>query len=175
MDGPVSNFAFKFNFRRYTEGVALQASLEAALKMLAEPEYKTSVEKVFVIGGAQVYAEALASPQCEAVHLTEVAAGPYNHNRSRFSSTGSCLVRETTGNPPPPPNIPRRCLREAETGTVVRPWVWAAAGAPFTCDAFMPPIDAAKYRLYAAAPVVHDKGGVKAGPTSSCLPAIQYT
>jgi len=30
------------------------------------------VERVFVIGGAQVYAEALGSPKCTAVHLTEV-------------------------------------------------------------------------------------------------------
>ena len=82
------------------EGVVLQASLEAALKMLAAPEYKASVEKVFVIGGAQVYAEALASPQCEAVHLTEVAAGRFDYNRSLFSSTGSCFVRETTGSYP---------------------------------------------------------------------------
>jgi dihydrofolate reductase/thymidylate synthase len=58
---------------------------------------------VFVIGGAQVYAEALASPQCEAVHLTEVAG---------------------------------------------------VEGAAFKCDAFLPAIDAAKFKLYAAAPVV---------------------
>jgi dihydrofolate reductase len=31
------------------------------------------VESVFIIGGAQVYAEALASPLCEEVYLTKVA------------------------------------------------------------------------------------------------------
>ena len=33
---------------------------------------RKEVERVFVIGGAQVYAEALGSPKCTAVHLTEV-------------------------------------------------------------------------------------------------------
>ena len=35
----------------------------------------------------------------------------------------------------------------------------AAAGS-FTCDAFLPAIDAAKFKLYAAAPVVREKNGV---------------
>ena len=92
------------------EGVLLQPSLDAALDLLSGKDYKTNVEKVFVIGGAQVYAEALASPLCEAVHLTEVTP---------------------------------------------------AADKPFTCDAFLPALDPAKYRLYATAPVVHEKDGVK--------------
>lgn len=92
------------------EGVLLQPSLDAALELLGRAEYASSVEKIFVIGGAQVYAEALASPRCEAVHLTEVTP---------------------------------------------------AADAPFTCDAFLPALDAAKFKLYAAAPVVREKGGVK--------------
>ena len=92
------------------EGVLLQPSLDAALELLASDEYAASVEKVFVIGGAQVYAEAMSSPQCQAVHLTEVTP---------------------------------------------------AADAGFKCDAFLPKIDDAKFKLYAAAPVVHEKGGVK--------------
>lgn len=92
------------------EGVLLQPSLDAALELLGRAEYASSVEKIFVIGGAQVYVEALASPRCEAVHLTEVTP---------------------------------------------------AADAPFTCDAFLPALDAANFKLYAAAPVVREKGGVK--------------
>ena len=30
------------------------------------------IEHVFIIGGGQVYADALRSPQCSAVHLTAV-------------------------------------------------------------------------------------------------------
>ena len=48
-------------------------SLSAALELLASPPHACGVETVFVAGGAAVYAEALASPGCEAVHLTVVA------------------------------------------------------------------------------------------------------
>jgi len=54
------------------EGVLLRESLDDALETLASEEHQVNVERVFVIGGAQVYAEALASPRCSAVHLTEV-------------------------------------------------------------------------------------------------------
>ena len=55
------------------EGVLLRPSLDAAL---SDPEVQTAAktERAFVVGGAAVYAEALASPLCEAVHLTEVTA-----------------------------------------------------------------------------------------------------
>jgi dihydrofolate reductase/thymidylate synthase len=51
------------------EGVLLAPSLEAALELLPPPSV---VETAFVIGGAQLYAAALGSPACEAVHLTSV-------------------------------------------------------------------------------------------------------
>ena len=54
------------------EGVLARASIEEALETLSTGEYKDIIEKVFVIGGAKVYEEALKSEQCEAVHLTEV-------------------------------------------------------------------------------------------------------
>jgi|TARA_B110000967_G_scaffold210062_1_gene270122 dihydrofolate reductase/thymidylate synthase len=54
------------------EGVLLRASLDEALEFLGSEEMRKEVERVFVIGGAQVYAEALGSPKCTAVHLTEV-------------------------------------------------------------------------------------------------------
>jgi len=54
------------------EGVLARASIEEALETLSTGEYKDIIEKVFVIGGAKVYEEALKSERCEAVHLTEV-------------------------------------------------------------------------------------------------------
>jgi dihydrofolate reductase/thymidylate synthase len=53
------------------EGVLLAASLEAALEALP-----VRVETAYVIGGARLYEEALASPRCEAVHLTAVELMP---------------------------------------------------------------------------------------------------
>jgi len=82
-------------------GVLLQSSLESALATLASEAYATQVESVFVIGGAQVYAEALESPLCSMVHLTEV---------------------------------------EGE----------------HECDTFIPPIDASRFRLWAASPSKRD-------------------
>ena len=54
------------------QGAEVSASLEDALRLLAGPQHAGRVEHVFVIGGGQVYAEALASPLCTAVHLTQV-------------------------------------------------------------------------------------------------------
>ena len=92
------------------EGVLLRESLDDALETLASEEHQRNVERVFVIGGAQVYAEALASPRCSAVHLTEVT---------------------------PPSSAPDA----------------------FKCDAFLPKLDPARFKLYAAAPVVREKDG----------------
>jgi dihydrofolate reductase/thymidylate synthase len=83
-------------------GVLVARSLEAALAALASPPHAAHVETVFVIGGAGVYASALASPLCEVVHLTEV-------------------------------DIP-------------------ALDATDACDTHMPPLDAARFALWAAAP-----------------------
>jgi len=53
-----------------TEGVRHARSLDEALAIAAE----AGVADVFVIGGGQVYAEALADPRCARVHLTRVHA-----------------------------------------------------------------------------------------------------
>ena len=92
------------------EGVFLRPSLEAALELLSAPEHEAGVEKVFVIGGAQVYAEAMASPHCQALHLTEVT---------------------------PPADEPEK----------------------YKCDAFLPQIDPAKFKLYASAKPLREKDG----------------
>ena len=83
------------------EGVLVRKSIEDALNAISANDKK--VEKTFVIGGAQIYEEALKSEKCEAVHLTEV---------------------------------------EGE----------------FECDAFIPKIDATKYKLYGQSKPITEKG-----------------
>ena len=47
-------------------------SLTEALESLESPPLNGSIDKVFVIGGSQIYSEALRHPSCSVVHLTEV-------------------------------------------------------------------------------------------------------
>lgn len=54
------------------ENVVMCGSLGSALEMLAAPPYSMSIETVFVIGGGQIYREALCSPNCDAIHITEI-------------------------------------------------------------------------------------------------------
>lgn len=51
------------------EGVWVESSLEAALGRLAQLSGRGAV---FVIGGGEVFREAIALPQCRGVHLTRV-------------------------------------------------------------------------------------------------------
>lgn len=53
------------------DGVLVHGSLDAALGALAG---RAELAKVFVIGGGELYAEALAHPACARVHLTRVHA-----------------------------------------------------------------------------------------------------
>ena len=48
------------------------SSLDEALTRLSEAPLAGAIENVFVIGGSQVYAEALGHASCGAVHMTEV-------------------------------------------------------------------------------------------------------
>ncbi|MBN4054836.1 dihydrofolate reductase [Nitrospira defluvii] len=54
------------------EGVVSADSLEKAFHVIEVPERKTSIEKAFVIGGAQIFEIALASPFCEELHVTHI-------------------------------------------------------------------------------------------------------
>lgn len=54
------------------EGVVVSKSFGAAMEVLGSKPYEQQVETVFVIGGGQVYREAMASPLCKVIHLTEV-------------------------------------------------------------------------------------------------------
>eukprot|EP01018_Ginkgo_biloba_P008671 Gb_07591 [translate_table: standard] len=54
------------------ENVVMCGSLGSALELLAAPPYSLSIETVFVIGGGQIYREALNALNCDAIHLTEI-------------------------------------------------------------------------------------------------------
>ena len=68
---------------RKLEGVHVTPSLDSALALLASPAFLQRVEHVFVIGGGQVYQEALESPLLTAVHLTQ-ASGQGGGARERW-------------------------------------------------------------------------------------------
>ncbi|MEW5316864.1 MAG: hypothetical protein WDW38_008208 [Sanguina aurantia] len=53
-------------------GVHVCGSLQQAADLLASPEVAPTVENVFVIGGGQVYAEALRSPLVSTIHITRI-------------------------------------------------------------------------------------------------------
>ncbi|KAH6788278.1 thymidylate synthase 1 [Perilla frutescens var. frutescens] len=54
------------------QNVVLCGSVLSALKLLAEPPYSLSIEKVFLIGGGQILREALNAEECDAIHITEI-------------------------------------------------------------------------------------------------------
>lgn len=54
------------------DGVLRASSIEDGLRQLSQPPYDRDIERVFCIGGGNVYAQALALPQCERLILTRV-------------------------------------------------------------------------------------------------------
>ena len=52
--------------------VHVVSSLDKALELLGDAEISSSVENIFVIGGGQIYTEAMNSPLLSAIHLTLV-------------------------------------------------------------------------------------------------------
>ena len=78
-------------------GVLCASGLEAALDELGERARTGGVGHVFVIGGAEIFAQALGRPECRRVHLTRV------HGRfacdARFPPLGSQLVLATRTEP----------------------------------------------------------------------------
>ena len=48
------------------------SSLQSAMSVLTGPEIGPRVEHIFVIGGGQVYKEAIAAPECAVIHFTLV-------------------------------------------------------------------------------------------------------
>lgn len=60
-------------FYQVPKGVIASPSLEASLAMLAKEPYASSIEDVFIIGGAQVFAKCLGMEECEAIFMTKVS------------------------------------------------------------------------------------------------------
>ncbi|OVA08745.1 Thymidylate synthase [Macleaya cordata] len=56
------------------ENVVICGSMNSAFELLAASPYCLSIEKVFVIGGGQIFREALNAPGCDAIHITEIEA-----------------------------------------------------------------------------------------------------
>ncbi|KAL1534827.1 Bifunctional dihydrofolate reductase-thymidylate synthase 1 [Salvia divinorum] len=54
------------------DNVILCGSVSSALKLLGEPPYGSSIEKVFLIGGGQILRETLNAEDCDAIHITEI-------------------------------------------------------------------------------------------------------
>ncbi|XP_019169426.1 PREDICTED: bifunctional dihydrofolate reductase-thymidylate synthase-like [Ipomoea nil] len=97
------------------ENVVMCGSLGSALQLLAASPYSLSIEKVFVIGGGEIFREALNANKCEAIHITEIEADidcdtfmpgidttafqpwytsfPLEENKIRFSFTTYVCVR----------------------------------------------------------------------------------
>ena len=48
------------------------SSLGSAMSLLTGTEYKDHLENIFVIGGGQVYKEAIEAPECAVIHLTVI-------------------------------------------------------------------------------------------------------
>ncbi|OIT04866.1 PREDICTED: bifunctional dihydrofolate reductase-thymidylate synthase-like [Nicotiana attenuata] len=54
------------------ENVVICGSLCSALQLLAVSPYCLSIEKVFVIGGGEIFRDSLNGHGCEAIHVTEI-------------------------------------------------------------------------------------------------------
>jgi dihydrofolate reductase len=54
------------------EGVLRASSLTEALESLGGPR-RSDIGKIFVIGGAQVFAEAIVHPACQSLYLTHIS------------------------------------------------------------------------------------------------------
>jgi dihydrofolate reductase/thymidylate synthase len=55
-----------------TPNVYTAGSLEAALDLVETKDLRSRVETVFVIGGGQVYSDAINHPRCAAIHITRI-------------------------------------------------------------------------------------------------------
>ncbi|KAI4313629.1 hypothetical protein L6164_026590 [Bauhinia variegata] len=55
-----------------TENVVVCGSMSSALELLAASPYSVAIEKVFIIGGGQIFREALNAHGCDAIHITEI-------------------------------------------------------------------------------------------------------
>ena len=59
------------------QGAHVVESISSAMEILKEMKCSGKLEHAFIIGGGHLYAEALQSPQCSAVHFTAVRFLPF--------------------------------------------------------------------------------------------------
>ncbi len=120
------------------QGAEVSGSLEEALRLLAGPAHAGRVERVFVIGGGQVYAEALGSPLCTAVHLTQARsrcaqAGARSHALKLLLCTSAPrrpnASRERDGAACPGCHVRTLGAKPARqrSSSKQRPWAWMRA------------------------------------------------
>ena len=66
---------FQMALRTYDlQGAHVVESISSAMELLKNFKSGGRLEHIFIIGGGQVYAEAVELPQCSAVHLTAVSS-----------------------------------------------------------------------------------------------------
>ena len=56
----------------FPQGVLKAENLDSALMILSSTKYRDLIETVFVIGGAQVYQEAIKHPRCRKIYVTQI-------------------------------------------------------------------------------------------------------
>ena len=156
------------------QGAHVTDSLDAAMAVLAGPSLAERIESVFVIGGGQIYTEALASPLCSAVHFTQARPAsqcrPLNtgaqptcamssmdgHNNGTLmaSSSGNCTGMNSTLRNGCVLTLARRTGHKGASS-------WAAGAqidADVECDTFFPELRRERWRLWSAAPPRRDNG-----------------
>ena len=107
-DDPLSNFAFKFNLRRYTKANGdLETALEAAAAK-ANQDLETAAAAAAVATAAETangaYSAALEAATTEVAGLTAaLQAGGLSRTRTNMHSTD-------VESPSPPPPSPRVCM-----------------------------------------------------------------
>lgn len=104
------------------ENVVICGSIASVLELMSASPYCQSIEKVFVIGGAQILSESLNAPECVAVHLTDIeteikcdtfipavdtsvfqlwySSSPLVENSIRYSFATYVRVRDSPAEPP---------------------------------------------------------------------------
>ena len=56
----------------FPPGVLSADNIDSALMILSSAKYRELLETAFVIGGAQVYQEAVRHPRCRRIYLTQI-------------------------------------------------------------------------------------------------------
>lgn len=109
-----------------SDDVIVASSLEDALRTLCQPEYLETIESVYVIGGASIYAEAVKMMTfCERVCLTEVSAPAVE---------GAAPLKEVNVTP-----------AAAAPGVSGAAECGSSGADPFGCDTFFPALDESEW------------------------------